>query len=167
MDDQKCQVIYAEFEGLLKENKFEWVIAQLEEQIRLGKTVSQKIEAVKIDPQELGLAFDTEEPSGKGRKNASKDTFLKRVGYSPRERLQLIIGATEHAVVDVGEISAHLAEFLRQGELTVREITLVSEEENVLARSFPLKESSSRTDAVAKLRSLLSALKLEVSKDAR
>lgn len=165
MNNQKCQELYGAFVLLLGQHEFHWVIGQVEEQIRLGKTAPERI-APPHGPQ-LDLLEPDDEPTARGgRSRASREIYLKRIPYTPCERLVLIIEATEHAVVDVGEIGSHLAEFLRRQPAAMREVKFAQEDESILEKPFLFADALSRKPAIAELRSLLAKLKAEVCKHA-
>ncbi len=160
MTDEKCLQLYDEFVRLLREHHFDWVVAEVEEQLRLGKTAEERIEVSE------GLALESspgaDAPPARGR--PARTRFLKRVDYTARERLLLIIGAVEHAVLDVGEIGSHLLEAFRKLGVQGRPVSFVPDVEGGEAKPFPASELAQRKPAMAELRSLLNKLKTEVTR---
>jgi hypothetical protein len=162
MTGEKCEEFRHELEALLKQYKFDWVVTALEEQIRLGKTEVQVVEAI----TENQLSLPGEPSPLKGSRRTPKDKFLRRVDYTPRERLTLTIDALQRAVVDVGEIGIHLCDFLTKRNLRPSELKFVSEEENLPPKASTIHSMTSRKENFAKLRSLLAQLRREVIKGA-
>jgi hypothetical protein len=163
MNIEKCQDLYRRLEMLLKEHRLQWVVEQVEEQIRTGKTVSEEIEPAKGgDHPELAHVAEIVPRKSSRRPTSPKDKFLRRLEYTPCEQLELLISATEHAVVDVGEIGSVFWHFVRTKEQNFTKVQFVSEEETVSSTTFEFGESSERLPAVHKLRALLAQLKKEV-----
>jgi len=162
MTDEKCEAVRHELEALLRRHHFDWVVADVDEQIRLGKTEVEVVET----PNEEQFALSGEPPAAERRRRARKDKFLRRVDYTPRERLTLVIAALEHAVVDIGEIGIRLNEFLTERNRRPTEVLFASDEEGVSPRPSPIHAMQVRKANLSAWRSLLAQLRKEETKDA-
>jgi hypothetical protein len=162
MTDDKCEVVRRKLEQLLRQQHFEWVADAVEEQIRLGKTKREVVEVT--DEPELTLSQAP--PASPRRRRAPKDKFLRRVEYTPRERLTLTIAALEHAVVDAGEIGIHLNEFISKRTRRPAQVLFAPDEDNTSPRPSSIHAMPAKEKHLRKLRSLLAELRKEVTKDA-
>ena len=58
MDQDEAGEIYDAIVAALGEHDLDWVVQQVEEQTRLGKTVPKEIYPLKDDPRAMSLLFD-------------------------------------------------------------------------------------------------------------
>lgn len=162
MTDEKCLQLYNEFVQLLREHHFDWVVAEVEGQLRLGKTAEERI----VVSEEFALETSPQAPARRARGRPARTRFLKRVDYTARERLLLIIEAVEHAVLDVGEIGLHLLESFQKLGMQAGAISFVPDVERGEAKPFPASNLKEQQPAIQELRSLLNRLKTEVKRNA-
>lgn len=162
MTDEKCLQLYNEFVQLLREHRFDWVVEEVEGQLRLGKTAEERI----VVSEEFALESSPEADAPPARGRPARTRFLKRVDYTARERLLLIIGAVEHAVLDVGEIGLHLLESFQKLGIEARPISFVPDGERGEAKPFLASTLRERQPAIRELRLLLNQLKREVKRNA-
>lgn len=162
MTAEKCLQLYDEFVRLLREHRFDWVVAEVEEQIRLGKTAEERI----VVSEEFALEITPEADTRRARGRPGRTRFLKCVDYTARERLLLIIDAVEHAVLDVGEMGLHLLESFQKLGVQGPTVSFVPDVEGGEAKPFPASDLNlmERQPAIDELRSLLNELKTEVTR---
>jgi len=155
MNDQKCEEIRHRLEALLKQHRLEWVIGQVNEEIRSGKMTSEAVVAVKDEASVPSEIRPTRKP------RVTKEKFLRRVNYTKREQLVLLIDAVERAVVDVIDLGLQVGDFVEKESVHGKEVKFASEEEGVHGRLFSPSEAISRKGSAAKLKTLLAGLKKE------
>lgn len=159
MDSQECDEVYAKLLQILSENKLEWTVDQVKEQILLGKTIEKEIVTFKKNKLDLPMSFELEmyqTPLKKG----PKVKFPVTEEYTPEERLELILDAIEQAIINTAEMENHLIRYFGTGlkewrgvnfyaEETESLLTLISEE-TVLER---FANSQHLKELIKKLRS--------------
>src|SRR4051794_3740366 len=95
--DSEVDKVYDTLRGTLQETGFSWVAAQVAREIRLGKTESKKIRTTERDEPE---EFLLDNPIRTGK----PEMFTSSVEYTPKERLELLLAALEHASIEVAEV---------------------------------------------------------------
>ncbi|MBI4516859.1 MAG: hypothetical protein HY699_13700 [Deltaproteobacteria bacterium] len=146
---------------VLKHHNLGWVIEQVEQHLRLGKTTEEEI-------QTFGERYS---PAGSGERRSlslppvtyprgRKARFLSTREYEAREALKVWIDAMEAAIADTAEMEAELRSQFSQGPQM--ETTLVREGSEPTVRTISHAEGATRADSAGKLRRLLQELKGEV-----
>ncbi len=156
MDQQEAAEVERRLREILRENGLEWVLEQVDEAIRGGKFGQREATTLKeyYEEAELYLSLDGRfATKGRAKLTAIED-------YSARERIRLLIDATEQAAVVstymASEASQRLGE-LRNGNGPAR-IKFVADDD---AEELPtdLTEVDERSQDADRLRELLDALR--------
>jgi hypothetical protein len=139
---------------ILRESSLAWIVSQVEDDIRTGRT-EQKDAPVPSDPRR-GRA---ETRASDAPSRARQEEFTALRDYTPVERLELLIDATERAVRGSAELESAL---LRLGPFreTV-EIVLAREGDAGGVRSLNANAGTERLNAMQRLGKALGALRAE------
>lgn len=160
MDDQQCTETYEILHKVLEQNGLGWVFEQVEEEIRLGKTVEREIDTLREDKQ--GFDLFTHEDYPTTLKKGTKARYPVTIQYSPPERLLLLIDALERAVVNTAEMEYHITDVF-EGELEDwKALTFHSEETGAHVISITEQTAFSRLKHSKKLKELLDLLRKEI-----
>jgi hypothetical protein len=93
---------------ILRHHRLDWVVVQVQEQIRTGKPATKEV--ITLRSTQIRLPFDnrfSSEPSRSGH----KAEFVATEEYTPKERLLLTIDALERVVVGWTEMQKELYSF--------------------------------------------------------
>lgn len=162
MEDEECNRVAERLLDALRRVGLEWVVDQINEEVRLGRTVEREVETFKggratVHFAEIGSA----EYSSQFRRGP-KATFPVTEEYRPPERLRLVLGAIEQAVVNATDMEhgvfAHLGDAPRTSGL----IAFLPEEGEAQGIRIEPRQSTSRLEASRKLRELIDALRREI-----
>ncbi len=162
MEDQECNQAYERLLGIIGEIGLGWVAEQVIEEVRLGRTVQREVETfrggrpasalVDLGPREYPLEY----------RRGPRATFPVTEEYRPPERLRLLLGAIEQAVVNTADMEH---EFLERfgSTLGISEGVSFSSEEGVgESMRIGARQSIPRIEASRKLRGLFDALRREI-----
>jgi hypothetical protein len=109
MKDTDCEEIYQRFADFLNQAGLQWMVAQVTEQIRLGKTIEREVETFREgDKTATPNMFSSDMYAG-SLKKGPKVKFPVTVAYEPSERLLLLVDAVEHVLVDTAEMQQQVA----------------------------------------------------------
>ena len=161
MDDEDYNDIFSALSDVLREKEMLWVLDQVNEQIRLGKTESKEIASQEDDRRQSplpGIGTMQRMPRGRARK---KEEFLVTTEYTAKEKLLLLIDAIEQAVVNTSKMVHDTLEFTHE-EFNIDEITFYSEE-NQQSKTFSSDEFAVKDRQVAHLKDLLEKLRNQVN----
>ena len=153
MNDQECREAYDRLLEMLNSINLGWVTTQVEEQIRLGRTVAKEIETLKENPRRLDM-FPPDQNSVSFAKGP-KATFPITVDYQPPERLRLLVDAIEQVVINTADMEKHLIDFFGHERDNWSGISFQSEDSNSLSIVIDTKSASLRLEAANRLRSLI------------
>jgi|GEM_PF-6423024 len=160
MNDQECLRAYETLGTILSENGLVWIISQVEEQIRLGKTVEREIETLK-DVRETGLQSSSSSLSN--LKKGPRAKFPVTESYSSPEQLKVMIDAIERAVLDSATMENHLAAFMENSDGNrIREIQFYDEEAGIKRQSIERGRADMRIGHAKHLKGLLDTLRKEI-----
>jgi hypothetical protein len=159
--DSEALNLYENLRRLLTEIKFEWVVAEVDSEVRLGKTETTRIRTFDTDvPSELLELTDV--------RYGKPTRFTRTIEYTPRERLTLLIDAVERASVDVAELHEAAISTLAESASITRPQRSISEISFVDPISGETRESSTAEArrklslAAANLRPLLQEIRQEL-----
>jgi hypothetical protein len=137
-------------------------VEQVDDDIRVGKA-EQKRAAVRSDVGDASAqAWKLEPPSaGKGsrRRSNKEEEFTALRDFSPAERLELLIDATDRAVQGAASLESQLLSMKLFGGV---KIVLSGEEGGNVSRSLDAQQTERRMQSVHRLSSALEALRLEL-----
>ncbi len=109
LSNHECEELFEGLAALLVDFRLEWVVDQVQNQIRIGKVIEREIETLKeakLEQLPLGIR-DTY-----GYAKGPKATFPVTIPYTPSEKLTLLISAIEHVVINTALMEKALAENL-------------------------------------------------------
>ena len=98
MNDEECREVYEFLLTILRERQLNWVIDQVNEELRLGKIESMEITRVRRASRQL--AFDDMEESRESVGSGKPRRFLATVEYGPKGRLLCLMDAIEQAAAN-------------------------------------------------------------------
>jgi len=162
MNNEDAIEVYAELATILREFALVWIVEQVEDDIRIGKA-ERKRAAVSSDIGEA-LAEDWRlAPPSAGkmsrRRSNKEEEFTTLRDFSPRERLELLIDATDRAVHGAANLESELLSMKLFGDV---KIVLAGEEGDNVSRSLDAQQTERRMQSVHRLSSALAALRLEL-----
>ena len=158
MNEQDCLTAYGSLVSILSENGWVWIISQVEEQIRLGKTIEREIDTLK-EVRETGSQLTPYYPR---LKKGPRAKFPVTEPYSPHERLKIIIDAIERAVLDSAAMENQLGAFMEVNADDIHEIQFYDDESDYKRQSIETQRSEMRVREAAHLKKLLDALRSEL-----
>jgi len=160
MDDQERVETYHRLLHILRNVKLGWVADQIEEQVRVGKTVEKEVDTLKPYHHEPQLFESSSVSLTKG----PKAMFPVTVEYSPVERVELVLEAIERTIVSAAEMEQHLAEVISSDIDNWSGIIFHSDSPNGVPVSLDLATIRSRLDNGHHLTKLLQDLRAELVK---
>jgi hypothetical protein len=114
MDDQEIETIFEGLSQMITQHKMDWVITQVSEQIRLGKIKDEEVKVLR-HKRVTGRSPHPDRYMAE-LQPGPRESFLRTVEYSPKERLLLLVEAIEQAVANTAEMERELNVFYkRQG----------------------------------------------------
>jgi hypothetical protein len=158
MNNEDAIQMYAELATILREFALDWVVEQVEDDIRAGKA-EQKRATVSADRRE---ALAEAPPSGakiSRRRPTREEEFTALRDFSPTERLELLIDATDRAVQGAANLESQLLSMKVFGGV---KIVLAGEEGDNVSRSLDARQTERRLQSVHRLSRALAALRLEL-----
>lgn len=153
--------IYNKLISALRENKLDWIIDQVTEHIRLGKTVEKEIETLKEDPSEKMVVYTFGDHVPKFKKGP-RATFPVTENYTPQEQLLLLIDAIEQALVNTNEMERNFVEFFEGDVGGWRQVDFYSEESDSVIVSVNKESIQAPFQHAERLRDLFVQLRSEV-----
>lgn len=159
MDDTEYEAVYQRLAEILDKSGLGWILSQVEEEIRTGKTREVEIETLKSRRITAPLFEDhlwefTEGPRG---------TFPAPGEYSLAERLELLIDAIEQAIVNIAEMEHHIVTFFANRVDHWQGLEFFGDDESQSVAVSALS-SSSRLEHARNLKRLINALRQEMKK---
>lgn len=162
MNDRECNEAYERLINILNQNKLEWIVTQVEEQVRSGKTVEKEIDTLKESRRGFDLFTIDDYPSRLMK--GPKATFPVTVEYQPSERLVLLLDAIEQAIVNTAEMEHHFIEYFGGEVDNWQGVEFYSEDPNSRPVAINKETVLSRLDNGKQLKQLLDALRQEVER---
>lgn len=162
MNEQECIHAFERLIKILNDNGLGWVAEQVNEQIRIGKTIQREIETLK-EGKGMPLFATVDDYSSKLTRGP-KATFPVTVEYQPSERLELLINAVRQAIVDTADMEHHLVSFTEKNDETPKKIQFYIDEPNSEPKSISAETIRLRHKNAKRLNELLASLQKEISK---
>lgn len=142
----------------LREIGLSWVVAQIQEQIRSGKSVTK---AVTTYTNRAAVVF-AEEPLAGSNKSRRRETLAATEEYTEDERLEIALQAVERALVHSAAMEKELVSFYRSSPDSPSKVSFepaeFDESERLVVEIIP----DDRRSAIEKLESVLSKLRSEI-----
>ena len=139
----------------------QWVLDQVNEQIRLGKTESKEI-APDEDYRQTNLpAFDAK--SLKRGRTRKKEEFLVTTEYTEKEKLFLLVDAIDQVVVNTNTMVRETLDFM-QREFKIDEITFYAVEDQ-RTKTFSGVDFAKGAESILVLKELLKILRNQIYAD--
>lgn len=160
MTEEQCQEAYSTLTNILTQNNLDWVIGEVDNEIRLGKIVDRLVK--ERSRQQSGSDLSFEIVDTRNQRLSSRPIYVQqRVEYTGQERIHILIRAIEHAVINVGDIEENTANSLARHGGFVR---LVFEPDGTNEQSFVIEQSqvTIRSKSREQLRQLLEQIKDQV-----
>lgn len=152
MDNEEIRDVDRRLRDIATKHGLDWVLAQVDEEIRVGKLTQKRVSTYKEDE-------DRSPNTDRGFRPVSKATLTASVEYSDQEKLLLLIDAIEQAAVNTtlmaDETVSRLAEL--RGNDRPFEVKFMPEDEE--APSTSLTEMSERRQSARRLAGLLNDLR--------
>jgi hypothetical protein len=161
MNDDECRAVFDTLMTSLQAKGLAWVESQVRDQIRLGKTIEREREAPDEWSFQQKSIFeadnDREQP-----KAHSPATFPITVEYSAQERLQLLIDAIEHAVVNTAAMEESFTSYFETESPHFANVQFYSEDATLSPRIIDRPSAAFRTEKASQLHQLLEELRKEI-----
>lgn len=162
MNNEDAIETYAELATILREFALDWIVEQVEDDIRSGKA-AQKRATVSSDRREaVAEDWKLAPPSSakiSRRRPTRQEEFTALRDFSPTERLELLIDATDRAVQGAANLESQLLSMKVFGGV---KIVLAGEEGDIVSRSLDARQTERRMQSVHRLSRALAALRLEL-----
>jgi hypothetical protein len=158
MNNEDAIEMYTELTRILREFALDWIVEQVEDDIRAGKA-EQKRATIPGDRRD---ALAEAPPSGakiSRRRPTREEEFTALRDFSPTERLELLIDATDRAVQGAANLESQLLNMEVFGGV---KIVLAGEEGDNVSRSLDAGQTERRMQSVQRLSRALAALRLEL-----
>jgi hypothetical protein len=156
----EAERIFGELAATMREYHLEWIVAQVEAQISLGRVALKSLE---VNEHEMFADEDTMFTSRPRRSRRKRATFAVSEQYSPQEKLELLIDGLSAGVIQVNQIADEVASFRLNETPQLTSIRFVPEAEVKEESSLSVTDVSSRKEAWTRLEQLLRELRNEVS----
>lgn len=158
MNERDCDTIYDTLITILSEHNLLWIMDQVEEQVRSGKTIEREIETLtEVRPHALESGTSILRKGPKAR-------FPVTVPFDPCERAQITIDAIQHALIDSFTMEQDLVEFLDRQPNAIPQIEFYEDDSNQPRRLISRTAIAERTQSSAQLHKLLNELREEIWK---
>jgi hypothetical protein len=160
MTAEECNIVYDTLVSTLDISGLQWIVSQVEEQLRLGKTVEKEIRTLTE-----GRSRDTLQGFEEYRehlRSGPKATFPITIEYEPKEKLSLLIEAIEQAVIDTAEMENHIIEFFGKDLLSLESVAFYPDEGDKETVSINRQSAASRHVHGANLKQLFEILRKEI-----
>ena len=158
MNERDCDTIYDTLITILSEHNLLWIIDQVEEQVRSGKTIEREIETLtEVRPHALESGTSILRKGPKAR-------FPVTVPYESCERAQITIDAIQHALIDSITMEQDLVEFLDRQPNEISQIEFYEDDSNQPRRFISRTAMAERAQGSAQLHKLLNQLREEIWK---
>lgn len=162
MNEQRLIHTFARLRKILSDNGLGWVTEQVDEQIRIGKTIQREIETLK-EGKGMPLFTTIDDYSSKLTKGP-KATFPVTVEYQPSERLMLLINAVRQSIIDTADMEYHLVNFSEKVNETPKKYLFYADEPNSEPKLISTDTIRLRYENSKRLTELLNSLQQEISK---
>ena len=149
MADRTARAAYEIILGHLREIGLSWVVAQIQEQVRLGKSVTPYADTTAVLLAEKPLA---------GRRQALTSTEE----YTEDERLEIALQAIEIALVHSAAMEKELVNFYNSSPDFPSKVSFEPDEFDESKRLVVEIIPDNRRSAIEKLESVLSKLRSEI-----
>jgi hypothetical protein len=160
MNDEDFNTIFSALSEVLRQKEMHWVLDQVNEQIRLGKTESKEISPDE-DYRQSSLLDVGARPRARRGGARKKEEFLVTTEYTPKEKLLLLIDAIEQAVVNTNRMVHVTLEFTHE-EFNIDEISFYSEEDQK-SKTFRAEEFEVNARQIMYLKDLLEKLRSQIN----
>jgi hypothetical protein len=157
MNESEFQAIYQELAEALASLELGWVVAQVDEQVRLGKAVSKRVRT--LEPVRYQEVLPGLPPA---HEREYEVDFATLVEYTNQERLLLLVEALKHALVNVMYMAYEFTRFFSEEDGNLQEIKFYQDGEPV---TFTFEFAAFRRNRAVYLRRLLDGLYIKVIRD--
>lgn len=160
MTTEECNIVYDTLIDILNKSGVGWIVSQVEEQLRIGKTVEKEITTL-TEGRGRNMLLGVEGYRERLR-SGPKATFPVTIEYEAKERLSLLIDAIEQTVVDTAEMEGHILNFFGEEFPALQGVEFYPDE--VVRESISINRQSTALRQVhgLKLKQLLEDLRKEL-----
>ena len=106
MTDEECEQVFQELRQITIGARLSWIVTQVDEEIRFGRTSTKRVRA-RVEPAEELAVEDLAE-----RTRTSKIKVSTTRPYTSRERLGMLVDALDRTVVGVNDMEDGLRKYL-------------------------------------------------------
>lgn len=164
LTDAETEAVYQELAAILEKQGLGWVVSQVKEQVRYGKPEEAQVEFTEQEDWTgplFGTSDDVERRTRR-RRRGGKATLTKTMPYSPRERLQLLVSATEQVAIHTLELEKATVEFATSDPEAPKGLSFLPEEFDE-SRAFSIEPHTfaKREEHAHRLRTLLHEIRVE------
>lgn len=160
MNDDERNEVFNTLINILNDQGLGWVVNQVHEQIRLGKTEEREIKTLRESRQGPSL-FDPDDYRSQ-LKPGPLAKFPVAVDYNPKERLQLLIDAIEQSVVHTAQMEEDLITYFETEIPHLSGVEFDSEDDTISPRVISRQTAVLRNEQSKKLKLLLEDLHKEI-----
>jgi len=160
VNSQESDQVFELLENLLNQLNLNWVVSQVNQQIRLGQAVQQEVETIAAtDLQQLALIN-----THRGRQQVGRRATLQVIQeYNSQERLLLLLDAIKQSVPQVVEIQQDLLNFVKDELGEQSSIMFAPDEANPQIVVINLNDTGYHLQPARRLTSLFDELKVTVN----
>lgn len=157
MTDQEAQYFYNELVDMLNAVGMQRVVGELEEEFHSSENFSYE----DVDEKLLSKSAYTSQQTLFSIGIESMDAFSPDAVYPPKKRLDMLINAIEHSVVNVVEIEDYVSSFFK-GKANMDEIKFYSGRNPEQGFTLRRQEVLSRIVSARALKGLLDDLRSQI-----
>jgi hypothetical protein len=160
MTEEQCAETYNILAKLLRDSNLEWVMDQIDAEVRVGKLLEKPIREISVGYANRNVAFELVEATEPQRRGRS-GSIRQRVEYSNRERLQVMIEAIEHAILHIADLEEATLKLMHNGDPSIQ---IAFEPDGSNERPFRVNQAdiNSRRQFLNQLRQALNQLKVQI-----
>jgi hypothetical protein len=176
MDSQTAREYFREIVKILEKHNLDWVVAQINEEIRIGKLGKGEFAIVKQSDQDFQTddtpqqrLFERQSEYRTPRKEQSKkEKFNVLIPYTDEEKLDILINAVRRLLVETSDIEKAVIDFFRQEgneNQYSAEVSFFSEDANEVNLHLSYQEVSKKQDNKSELKKYLDEISAEINHD--
>lgn len=124
MTNEERERVFQELRQVMTASGLSWIVTQVDEEIRFGRTSTKRVSARIEQAEELAVEDPTDRPrTAKVRVSATRP-------YTPSERLGMLLDALDRTVVGVNEMEEAVRKYLARRIQSWDSIRLIGIDEN-------------------------------------
>jgi hypothetical protein len=134
LTDEEAQAAYARLVQILREANFGHVVAQVAEEIRLGRLESKTVQISEVSAVEQMRIEPGKKAKVKTKPKGKTETFTHAVEFNSHEKLELLLRAIERATIEVAQMHEATADIISETRTRASEADVQNKPETFIFR---------------------------------